>query len=212
MENTKDGSRALIAKRVRRVFVIGIVLSVPVGATILILRWMFFAIDNVLQPLIRLVWGHTITGIGIGILVALIFVVGLIGSNLVGKRLIRHVDSSLGRIPVLGQLYTGIKQILEGFTAPDKTGFLEVVLVDFPRKGLKSIGLVTNITSDKSGKRLLNVYVPTSPNPTSGFLEIVNEEEVVHTKISVTDALKMVVSAGRVSSTEVGDRLQPRMG
>ena len=88
-----------------------------------------------------------------------------------------------------------------------KTGFMEVVLVEFPRKGMRTIGFVTNESSDKSGESLLNIFIPTSPNPTSGFLQIMREGDVIRTNISIEDALKMIISTGRVSLKEISDRL-----
>lgn len=84
---------------------------------------------------------------------------------------------------------------------------MQVVLIEFPRKGTRTLGFVTNESSDESGRKLLNIFVPTAPNPTSGFLQIIEESEVIRTDISVDDALKMVVSGGRISPKEVQDRL-----
>ena len=84
---------------------------------------------------------------------------------------------------------------------------MQVVLIEFPRKGTRTIGFITNVESDGSRNKLYNVFIPTSPNPTSGFLQIVKEEEIVRTKISVDSALKMVVSGGRISPEEVRDKL-----
>jgi len=109
------------------------------------------------------------------------------------------VERLILRVPVVRPLYNGIKQILESFAAPRETGFMQVVLLEFPRKGIRSIGFITNEGYDASGQKLLNVFVPTSPNPTSGFLQMVREEDILRTDISVDDALKMIVSAGRIS-------------
>ena len=196
-----------LSKKLRAQFGIGIVAVVPIGATIWILYWIFIAIDNALQPLIKVIWGHTVTGIGFVITIVLIYLVGVIASNVVGKRLIRYGESTLPWVPVVRQLYTGIKQILESFTAPRGTGFMQVVLVEFPRKGMKVIGFVTNELGHEPGKKLLTVYIPTSPNPTSGYLEVMGEDEVIRTDISVEHALRMVVSAGRVSTKEISDKL-----
>lgn len=196
-----------LGKKLRRQFLTGILVVVPIGATILILVWIFTAIDNILQPAISTVWGHTIPGVGFGITIVLIYLVGIIASNVGGRRLIHYGESLLAKVPVFRPVYSGIKQILESFSAPGKTGFLQVVLVEFPRKGMMTIGFVTNESSNESGEKLLNIFVPTSPNPTSGFLQIAREGEVIRTNISVDDALKMVVSGGKVSPKEVSDRL-----
>jgi len=210
MVKTSDKvSRDGLGKTLRRQFIAGIIVVVPLGATILILVWIFNAIDNLLQPIVTNIWGHTIPGVGFGVTVVLIYIAGVIASNVLGRRLIRYGNSLIARVPVFQQLYTGIKQIVDSFSAPDKTGFMQVVLVEFPRKGMRAIGFVTNELTDKSGQKLLNILIPNAPNPMSGFLQIVKEEEVVRTKVSVDEALKMIVSAGRVTPAGVSDRLPP---
>jgi uncharacterized membrane protein len=196
-----------LGRKIGTQFIEGIVTVVPVGAAILILYWIFNAIDNILQPVIRYMWGHTIPGAGFIIAILLIYLVGVLTSNLVGKWLIRRAEPLLQGLPVFRQLYNGIKQILLSFTAPRKTGFMQVVLTEFPRRGMRVIGFITNELSDEPDTKLLTIFIPTSPNPTSGFLQIVRENEVTRTDISVEDALKMIVSAGRVSPKEVCGKL-----
>jgi len=93
------------------------------------------------------------------------------------------------------------------FTTSGETKFLQVVLVEFPKKGMRVLGFVTSESRLESGEKLLTVFIPTSPNPTSGYLEIVRENDIIRTNISIDDALKMVLSAGKVSLKEVTDRL-----
>lgn len=196
-----------LGKKLRRQFLMGILVVVPVAATILILVWIFTTIDNILQPVISSIWGRTVPGVGFGIMIILVYLAGVIASNIGGRRLIHFGESLLERVPVVRPIYTVIKQTLDIFSTPGKTGFKQVALVEFPRKGMRTIGFVTNESSDKSGERLVYIFIPTSPNPMSGFLEVVREEEVIRTNISVDDALKMVVSAGKVSLKEVIDKL-----
>ena len=196
-----------LGKKLRGQFLTGVLTVVPAGITILILVWFFVTIDSILQPVIKTIWGHRIPGAGFGITIVLIYLIGVIASNVVGKRLIRYGESALPWMPVVRQLYTGIKQLLESFSVPRGTGFMQVVLIEFPRKGMRVIGFVTNELCDEPGKKLLTVFIPTSPNPTSGFLQIVGEDEIIRTDISIENALKMVVSAGRVSPEELSDTL-----
>jgi len=210
MKHTRRVSWGWLGKKLRTQFAAGILVVVPIGVTILILYWIFVRLDNILQPIIRSILGRTFPGVGFGATLVLIYLAGVIASNIVGTRLIHYGESLLAKVPVVRQLYAGIKQILEGFSKPGKTGFMQVVLVEFPKEGMRAIGFITNESYDKSGERLLNVFIPTSPNPTSGFLEIVTEDKIIRTNISVDDALKMVVSAGRVSLQEVSDKLSPR--
>jgi uncharacterized membrane protein len=143
----------------------------------------------------------------LGITVVIIYLAGVIATNVIGRRLIRYGESLLARVPLFRYVYTGIRQILQSFAAPREGGFLQVVLVEFPKQGMRAIGFVTSESQVESGEKLLNVFIPTSPNPTSGYLEIVRDSDVIRTSISVDDALKMVLSAGKVSLDEVTDRL-----
>jgi len=197
-----------IGKKLRAQFVAGIIVVVPAAATVLILIWLFNSIDNILQPIVRTIYGKEIPGVGFGATVVLIYLAGVLARNVVGKRLIKYGDSLLARVPVFRMLYTGIKQILESFSAPNKTGFMQVVLVEFPRKGIQAIAFVTNEMIDSNGEKLISVLIPTAPNPTSGFLQLVKEADIVRTRISVDDALKMVVSAGRMTPDEVSQKMK----
>lgn len=197
-----------LSRKLRNHFFTGFMTTIPFAVTVFLLVWFFVTIDNLLQPVIKLILGRPIIGVGFGITIVLIYVVGVIASNVIGKRLIRYGEAVLPFVPVFRQLYTGIKQMTESFTAPDKTGFMQVVLVEFPRKGMQVIGFVTNELIQEPDKKILTVFIPTSPNPTSGYLQIVAEDEVRRTDISVENALKMVISAGRVSPQEVVDQLK----
>ncbi len=205
MKVKKAVTRKSIGRTLRAQFIMGILVVVPIGATVLILVWIFNAIDGILKPLIGSIWESAPAGIGFGVTIVLIYIVGVIANNIVGKRLIHYGESLLARVPLVRQLYTGIKQILESFYDPKKAGYLEVVLVEFPRKGMQAIGFVTNWSSNKLGKKMLHVFVPTSPNPTSGFLQIIEEDQVMHTNMSIDEALKLVVSAGRVTNGQLYD-------
>jgi len=207
MEHSKKTSRKQVGKKLRTQFITGILVVVPIVAAILILRWLFLTFDNMLQPVAQSLLGYTIPGLGLGITVVLIYLAGVIATNVIGRRLIRYGESLLARVPLFRYLYTGIKQILQSVATPREGGFLQVVLVEFPKKGMRAIGFVTSESRVESGEKLLNVFIPTSPNPTSGYLEIVRENDIIKTNISIDDALKMVLSAGKVSLQEVTDRL-----
>jgi len=196
-----------LAKRVMGYLLAGILITLPIGLTAWILVWIFTRMEDLVQPALKTFFGLEIPGIGFAITVVLILLAGVIASFVLGRRLLRFGDSLFGRVPLAGNLYTAIRQITQSFSEPRKTGFMQVVLIEFPRRGARTIGFITNESSDASGKKLLNVFVPTSPNPTSGFLQIVGESEIIRTDISVDDALKMVVSGGRMSLEEVREKL-----
>ena len=199
-----------LLRHLRRQLLAGILLVIPLGITILILIWIFTSIDNILQPVIEIIWGRSVPGVGVGVTVVLIYIVGLIANNVFGKRIVRYGESLLAKVPVIRPLYAGIKQFLESFTNLGKTGLTQAVLIEFPRKGIWTMGFITNELPTQSGKAQLNIFIPTSPNPTSGFLQIVREDDVVRTNIPVDEALKMIISAGRMSPQEISDRLSGR--
>jgi uncharacterized membrane protein len=124
---------------------------------------------------------------------------GLSVSNFIGKKIVERSELFLKDVPMVREIYSTLKQILQSVLMPHKGGFREVVLVEFPRHGMRTIGFVTNRVTDTSGQKLVNVYIPTTPNPTSGYLEIIPEADVIHLDMPIDDALMMVVSGGMVS-------------
>jgi uncharacterized membrane protein len=203
----KKVKKAGWGKTLRGQFMTGLVVIVPVGATVLILVWLFTSIDNILRPLIKTAWGYDLPGVGFGVTVILIYVTGVIAKNVIGKRIVKYFESLLARVPIFRLLYRGIRQILESFSEIDQSSFMQVVLVEFPHKGMKSIAFITNELVDKNGEKSLCVLIPTAPNPTTGFLQILKEEDVIRTDISVDDAIKMVISAGRMMPGEVQNKI-----
>lgn len=210
MSNNANSWLGWFFRQLRSKFLVGLLVVVPIGATVLILAWIFNGIDNILQSPIESLWGRYYPGIGIAALVIIIYLAGILASNVLGKIAIRWGESVLDRIPIVRPLYNGIKQILDSFITPGKDRYMDVVLVEFPRKGMHSIGFVTNKLPGKDGQYLLSVFIPTSPNPTSGFLEIMPEKEVIRTDISVDNALKMIVSAGK-ASRQVGEKITSKI-
>jgi len=186
---------------IRRHFLAGILVVVPIGVVILVLVWFFTSIDSILQPLIKTIFGREIIGVGFAFTLVLIYLAGIAAENFIGRRLIRFGESTLEKVPLLRQLYSGSKNVITGLsgTGLNKAAFREVVLVEFPREGMQTIAFVTNEIKNTAGKTLLNIYIPTAPVPTSGYFEIVSEDKVVRTKIGVDEAMQMIISSGMVS-------------
>jgi len=207
MEQSKGKFPSRVVKKLRIQFGAGILVIVPIIITILILVWLFNYIDNIAQPVANSLLGRTIPGLGLALTVLLIYLTGVVASSVMGKRLVNYIESLLARVPLFRYLYTSIKQIMVSFTTSSETKFLQVVLVEFPKKDMRVLGFVTSESRVESGEKVITVFIPTSPNPTSGYLEIVKENDIIRTNISIDDALKMVLSAGKVSLKEVTDRL-----
>ena len=189
---TKDGW----GKKLRAPFMAGLLLVIPVAASILILIWVFNSVDNILAPVVRYIFGRNIPGVGFGATIILIYLVGVIAKNFIGKRLVRYSHSLMTRVPIFRSLYGGIRQIVETFAAPDKAGFMQVVLVEFPRLGMWTVGFVTNEIVLDNGEKLISVLIPTSPTPWSGFFQILKEKDIIRPLMSAENAVKMIVSGG----------------
>lgn len=190
------------AKTLRRYFITGIVVIVPIWVTVLIIRWVINLINNtfnLLPPVLQPKTYVQFFGIGLIIALLLIMLVGALGSNYIGKRLLRLGENLLAKIPVIKTIYQGVKYLTTGIVG-DKKVFSRVVLLEFPIKGLSFIGFVTGEAGDlvpkSRGKKMLKVFVPTTPNPTTGFFCIASEDEVQSLDISVEEAFKLILSAG----------------
>jgi uncharacterized membrane protein len=209
--------------RLRTRFLSGLLVVVPVATTILILAWVFTTVDDIFQPVITEVirWitkdpgynGH-IVGLGFAITIIIVLISGITAGNYVGKKLINFGDSILKRIPLFRQVYGGAKQVVESFSgtgAINKAAFREVVLVEFPARGMTTIAFITNEFSSQTGEKLYSVYIPTTPVPWSGFSAIVNEENLTRTSISIDEALKMCISGMMISPSSLKIRSGGRM-
>ena len=194
-------------RKLRDIVIAGLVVTVPIGLTIWIFAWLFTQIDQLLRPFVKDIFGHQIIGVGFGVVVVLVLVVGSIATNVIGKRIVSWGESMLAKIPISRTVYEGIRQIIQSFSDNEKTGFLHVVMGEYPRKGIHTIGFITNEHIDETGRKLVNVFIPTSPNPMTGFVQILDDSEVIRTTLTVEEALKMVISAGRMSPKEVGDKM-----
>ena len=201
-----------LLKNLRRSFLAGILVVMPLGIVVFILVWFFVNVDNILQPIIKTIFGNEIIGLGFAVSLILIYLIGLFASNIVGQRLIGFGESIMAKVPVLRQLYTGAKQVIASLsgTGLSKAAFREVVLVEFPRAGMKTIAFITNEVKDKSGQKLLMIFIPTAPVPTSGYFEIVTEDMVTRTNIGVDEAMQMVMSSGMSSPAVIDTKMPPK--
>jgi uncharacterized membrane protein len=188
-------------------FMTGLLAILPLGVSIWILVWVFNTIDYILQPLIFKIWDKHLPGVGFGVTIIIIFLIGIFARNIIGHRILRWGDSLLDKVPVFRLLYRALRQITTSFSITDNSGFMQVVLVDFPHKGMKAVAFITNEIIHPDGSKSYSVLIPTAPNPTTGFMEIVKEEDITRTKITVDEAVKMIVSAGRVMPSDVRKQL-----
>lgn len=186
--------------RLRNYFLTGLVIFVPIVATIYIVGISFNFLDGLLKPFIEPAIGKHVRGLSLLITVLLILFLGVFARIAIGRKTFEIFEKTLLKIPVIRGLYLVIKQTSEAFLIPNESEFKRVVLVEFPRKGTYALGFTTGVTvgeiQDKTAEKVINVFVPTTPNPTSGFLVMVPEKSVTPLNMSVQDALKFVISGG----------------
>jgi len=201
----KTEKKRSIFTKLRNYFIAGIVVLIPIGITIY-LTFLIISISSKILPK-EINPNHylpyNIPGLEIIISVLLIIFIGWISLSFIGKKLLEIFNNVLKKIPILRTIYSAIGQMTESFTKQDK-GKKNVVLVEYPRKGTWAIGFATKENTGeirkKANRDLISVFVPTTPNPTSGFLLLFPKEEVIYLDISFEDASKFIVSAGTVET------------
>lgn len=193
----------------------GLVIVLPGVISLAVLRWLFGTIANITDTLLIFLptkLTHHDAGNGpmywywslVALLLAIFLIgtVGLLARNYFGRKMIEWVDSALLRIPLLNKIYSATKQVNDAFSTANKSAFRTVVLVEFPHPGVYSIGFITSDQQDevraKTGLKVVCVFVPATPNPTSGFLLMVPEAKVVRLAMSVPDAIKYIISLGAI--------------
>lgn len=191
----------------RRYLIAGILVWLPLGVTVLVVRLFVDLMDRSLVLLPPKYhpeqWlGFSIPGFGVILSVLIIFVTGVIAANLFGRQLLRLWESLLSRIPLVRSVYSGVKQITETVFSPSGQSFRKVLLIEYPRQGLWTLAFQTGTdvgeAQQKTGEEVINVYVPTTPNPTSGFFIMVPRKDVQELDMSVDEGLKMIISMGVV--------------
>jgi uncharacterized membrane protein len=196
-------------------FLAGLAIVLPAVITVAVVRWMFETVANVTDILLFFLpraWTHQRGGEGpmqwywslvallVGILIATL--IGRSARYYAGKQLIQWMDSTLLRIPLLNKIYGTIKQVNDAFSTSNKTAFKQVVLVEYPRPGVFSLGFITSedyrLEKHPTDKKMVWVFIPTTPNPTGGFLLLLTETEVTRLEMSVPDGIKFIISLGAI--------------
>ena len=193
----------LVARHLRRTFIAGIIVLVPVVITFVLARWLFNIIDGLLQPGVERILGRTWPGLGIVILIVVIYLIGLIWAAAVGKRLIGWAQRGLLGVPLVNAIYRGSKDLIESFSGQGPTGFSRVVAIEYPRTGSWAIGFLTGIATDEMGVPMGIVYIPTSPTPQTGWVAILAMDQVFDVDIPVSQAMRLILSGGIISPTSL---------
>ena len=189
----------------KRYFLTGLLVLIPISLCIYIVKIVITVADRFLRFLPPPYNPGTylpfhIPGLGIILTVAVIFLVGLVTANFVGKKMVHGIEYLFAKIPLVRTIYTGAKEVVQTFIHDRPAQFRQVVLIEYPRKGIYCIAFVTGSPlgelSSKIDGDFLNIFIPTTPNPTSGFYILVRREEIIPLNITIEDAFKLIMSAG----------------
>lgn len=203
---------------IRASFLTGLVVIAPVAFTIWLIWGLIGWVDGVVLPLVphayqpdtlvKWLFGpqYSVNVRGVGVVVFLLFTtfVGWIAKGLIGRSLIRYGETLVNRMPVVRTIYSGVKQIAETVFAQSERSFEKACLIEYPRKGIWALGFISTDAKGEidfrvqTSQGMVSVFLPTTPNPTSGFLLFIPKEDIIELKMSVEDAAKLVISAGLV--------------
>ena len=202
-------------RRLRNIFLAGLLIALPISLTIFILSFLFRSLDT-LSPVFThwlillgapLPQGYQIPFLGVVMTFVIIFLVGAVTTNIFGKKLLHLWEEIIENIPFVRRIYKGTKQVVSSFATMDTKSFTKVILIEFPRKGAHAIGFVTgktrgeikHLTSDNH----LKIFVPTTPNPTSGFIIFAEPTEFIELDMTIEEGIKFVISGGIVSPEQI---------
>lgn len=193
--------------KLRGYLIAGLLVWVPLGVTILIIKFLIDLMDNTLL-ILPAAWhpdqllGVRVPGLGMLLSLIVVLVTGMVVANLFGRHVFSFTESLLARIPVVRAIYSATKQLTETLFSGSGKSFRKVVLVQYPRVGLWTLGFITGDglpeANSKAGRDFVNIFVPTTPNPTSGFFLMVPRKDVIELEMSVDAGIKLIISAGAV--------------
>lgn len=216
----KPQHRSHLGMRLRNYFLTGLIIAGPVGITFYIIWWFINLIDAWVKPFVPARYlpdtylPFTVPGVGLIFSMTAIMLIGFFAANLFGRTLVGYSELMLDRMPVVRNVYRALKQIFETVLSKSSNSFQYVGLIEYPRRGLMAIVFVSTETTGEiknradDGNGLLSVFLPTTPNPTSGFLLFVPKKDITILDMSVEEAAKLVISAGLVVPDVQQEQLQ----
>lgn len=191
-----------LTKHLKKKFLTGLFVLIPLLVTIYIIYLVISFVDTILSPVIsnitlRLTGKEIyVPGTGLFLFAVVAYATGILASNYIGKRMLSYGERLVKKIPFVKGIYSSVKDMTDSFSSEKKHSFKEVVLAEFPFQGRHAIGFVTNRITGQSSEELCTVFVPTTPNPTSGYLIIIPEGELIFLDMPVDNALKYIISLG----------------
>jgi uncharacterized membrane protein len=199
-----------VGRWIRRRFAVGFLVVLPMVITLFFARFIFRLLDEWFLPISERIFGVEIPGLGFILFIIALFILGILATNIIGGRLLDFIEHRIARIPLLSPVYQGARQITEAIQIRGTTDFRKVVLLDFPRSDLRSVGFVTREFSGPTAfckEPSALVFIPTTPNPTTGFLVAVPQRELQVLDITVEQGVKLLISGGLLTPSQL---LRPR--
>lgn len=217
VDTTTTRRRTTVGSRIRSYFLTGLVIAAPISITIYVTWWFIRFVDAWFKPLLPAKYDPDtylpIAIPGVGLVLALLFltILGALAANLFGRTVVRYGERLLDQMPVVRNVYHALKQIFETVLSQSNQSFRQVGLIEYPRKGLWAVVFISTDTTGEIGNKAANgtekmsVFLPTTPNPTSGFLLFVPRRDITILDMSVEDAAKLVISAGLVTPSKISE-------
>lgn len=207
--------------KIRNIFITGLLVTLPIMITFFFIRVLFRMIDSLLGPTVNKLLStmglnFIIPGIGFILTFLIIFTVGLASTNVIGKKILERFEKFLDGIPMVKSIYSGAKQVIHTISTAKMATFSRVVLIQFPRRGIYSIGFITSEAQGEvqqvTKENVINVFIPTVPNPTTGFFLMIPREDITSLNMSIEDGIKLIMSGGIVTPAYTNDNnLNPQI-
>lgn len=205
-------------RHIRSRILSGLLLLVPLAVTVFVIQFVFGLISTYLNPLFaQLVQDLpskcvpvVLPVISLVVFLFVLYFVGLVTAFVIGRKLLNLSEAIILKIPLIKSVYSLTKQVVDVFSSSKGYNFRSVVIVEFPRPGFKAVGFVTGTIQDIDGSALLKVFIPTAPNPTTGFLELIRAEQVQIVNMRVEDAFAMLISGGVISPERIVEAIQAK--
>ena len=205
-------------KRIRTLLLAGLVVWLPILVTVFVIRFIVDLMDGTMallpveyQP--DQLLGFHLPGVGLVVSLIVLIITGIVASNFFGKKLVKLGESILSRIPLVRSIYNAVKQVMETLFSSSSDAFRRVLLIEYPRKDSWSIGFQTGTgnkeVNEKTGQEMVTVFIPTTPNPTSGYLLLIPKQDAIELDMSIDEALKLVISLGVVNPNSIKQTTTP---
>ena len=204
IEEPKEPSFGMkIVGHIRATLIAGALILIPIAITFVLVTWVFNNIDGLLSFVVDRFTGRHIPGLGLLVLLIIVYLLGLVWTKRLGRRSIRTLQFFLLKIPLIGAIYGPARKLIESFTGDSAAGFKRVVVVEYPKQGTWMIGFLTGISNVVPGTTMGVIYLPTAPTPNSGWVAMVPIQNIYDTTMTVQEAMSMVLSGGISSPAQI---------